>query len=177
MVWLFVPNGLICVFQKLLISMDFHTKHPLSGRSTVWAKMPCWWEVKGEWLDWHEVYTKSSNNSLQPCWTEKHFRMNNMLNFVVDVLQQEKTIVRSNPVGGEQESDAIIGTHHQSLTGNGLRKTSKRFSIFRQSLDFFVCLFTMLWGQSHWDCSICMILCIALLPHYWLIREEERCSY
>ncbi len=68
MEWLLVPEGLVWVFQKLLIYWDFHTqpslgftengpkkrKYPVSG-SCVDENALLMSEVRGEWADWLEM--------------------------------------------------------------------------------------------------------------------------
>ncbi len=68
MEWLLVPDGLVWVFQKLLIYWDFHTqpslgftenspkkrKYPVSG-SCVDENALLVTEVRGEWADWLEI--------------------------------------------------------------------------------------------------------------------------
>ncbi len=68
MVWLLVPDGLVGVFQKLLISWDFHDqpslgftenglkkrKYPVSG-SCADENDLLMSEVKGEWADCLEM--------------------------------------------------------------------------------------------------------------------------
>ncbi len=68
MEWLLVPDGLVWVFQKLLIYWDFHSqpslgftengqkkrKYPVSG-SCVDGNALLMSEVRGEWADWLEM--------------------------------------------------------------------------------------------------------------------------
>ncbi len=68
MEWLLVPDGLVWVFQKLLIYWDFHAqpslgfkendpkkrKYPVSG-SCVDENALLMSEVRGEWADWLEM--------------------------------------------------------------------------------------------------------------------------
>ena len=58
--WFLVPDGLVWVFQKLLIYRDFHTQHfskiyrewsvkeTIQKVAVVWTKMPCWCQRSGE---------------------------------------------------------------------------------------------------------------------------------
>ncbi len=66
--WLLVPDGLVLVFQKLLIYWDFHAQlslgftengpkkrnDPVSG-SCVDGNASLMSEVRGEWADWLEM--------------------------------------------------------------------------------------------------------------------------
>ncbi len=66
--WLLLSDGLVLVFQKLLIYWDFHTqpylgftengpkkrKYPVSG-SCVDKNALLMSEVRGEWADWLEM--------------------------------------------------------------------------------------------------------------------------
>ena len=66
--WLLVPDGLVGLFQKLLIYLDFHAqpslgftendlekrKYPVSG-SCVDVNALLLSEVRGEWVDWFEM--------------------------------------------------------------------------------------------------------------------------
>ncbi len=68
MEWLLVSDGLVRVFQKLLIGWDFHIqpslgftengskkkKYPVSG-SCVDENALMMWEVRGEWAVWLEM--------------------------------------------------------------------------------------------------------------------------
>ncbi len=98
--WLLVPDGLVWVFQKLLIYWDFHTqpslgftengpkkrKYPVSGRC-VDENVLLMSEVRGEWTDWVEMierqqpvtkittrYNHGMQNTISECttsWTLK----------------------------------------------------------------------------------------------------------
>lgn len=106
------PIRLMWVFQKLPMSWDFHTwqsleftqkgvkNNNLRGVTVLWVEMHCWWgrsEKNGQTgLSWKEVYSNSTNYSLQLFWTEKHFT--------------PWTLRLDGWTGSEQESEATVYT-------------------------------------------------------------------
>ncbi len=105
MEWLLVPDGLVWVFQKLLIYWDFHTqpslgftengpkkrKYPVRGEN-VWTKMPCWCQRRmGRLVRDDRKATVTQITSLQPTYAEYHLWTHNTSNPEADGLQQQKT--------------------------------------------------------------------------------------
>lgn len=122
-----VPNGLLLVFQKLLIwdshvqlSLEFK-KNVAKTRKIQWVAVlqtvtPCKWEWSEEnsqtCLSWQESYSKPNSHSLLPSSAENHLGPQNISNLEADALQQQTTVLASTPITQAQKSEATADTRH-----------------------------------------------------------------
>lgn len=66
--WIQVSDGLVWVFQKLMIFYHFYTYYYRQCTHKYWLH-------NQTGLSWHEAYGNSNNLSLPPWWTERHLRL------------------------------------------------------------------------------------------------------